>query len=239
MRARTSRLRRCLSYANITSTLALLIALGMGSAYAANQIAPKSVGAPQLRPGAVTADKIRKKAVTAPKIESQAIKQGKIANGAIVTAKIAAGAVGAEKIAGDAVTPEKIPNDSITGQKVNEGTLGQVPSADTANFATAAATSNPEAFAKIDAEGSVFPASSKGIGAVDVKQGLMPGIYCITVPGFTPRGAQVTPEFVGNGQVSVLIKFEGTASCPAPQVEVQTYNAGTRQKQPFFIVFYR
>ena len=59
-------IRARLTYANIVSTLALCVALGMGSAYAANQLAPKSVGAKQLRPGAVTAEKIRKNAVTAP-----------------------------------------------------------------------------------------------------------------------------------------------------------------------------
>lgn len=193
------RIRTHLTYANLVSTLALLIALGLGSAYAANQLGPKSVGARQLRPGAVTGP----------------------------------------KIAGGAVTPDKIPDNSLTGEKINEGSLAQVPSANAANFATTAETSNPETFAKVDAEGTVFPADSKGIGTADVKQGKFPGIYCIDVPGFSPRGAQATPEYVGNGQVSVLIKFGGTESCPAPQVAVRNYNAGSLQKGPFYVVFYR
>lgn len=232
-------LRKRLTYANVTSTLALFIALGMGSAYAANQLAPKSVGAKQLRPGAVTADKIRKNAVTAPKLESLAVKQGKIASGAIVAAKIAGGAVGAEKIANGSIVPEKIPDDSISGQKVNEATLSQVPSANTANFATTAATANPEAFAKVNAEGTVFPADSKGIGTADVKQGkAFPGIYCIAVP-FTPKGAQATAEYAAHNNVSIYVRLGGTENCPAPQAEVQTYNAGSPQKEPFFVVFYR
>jgi hypothetical protein len=233
------RLRAHLTYANVTATIALFIALGMGSAYAANQLAPKSVGAKQLRPGAVTADKIRKQAVTAPKIESLAVKQGKIAAAAVTAAKIQDGAITSAKIAGGAITPDKIPDDSLTGQKVNEATLGQVPSAATANFATSAETANPEAFAKVDAEGTTFPAFSKGIGTANVKQGLEPGIYCITVPGFVPRGAQVTPEYAANNSVSAFVKFGGTASCPYPQVEVQTYNAGSRQKEPFYFMAYR
>src|SRR4051812_10361565 len=162
-------MRRHLTYANVTATLALFIALGMGSAYAANRLAPKSVGERQLRPGAVTADKIRKNAVTAPKIKAQAVKQGKIANGAIVAAKIAAGAVDSSKIPAGAITPEKIPDDSLTGTKIEEATLSQVPSANTASFATNAGTANPEAFAKVDGEGTVFLAYSKGIGTADVK----------------------------------------------------------------------
>jgi hypothetical protein len=232
-------MRRHLTYANVTATLALAIALGMGSAYAANQLAPKSVGARQLRPGAVTADKIRKHAITAPKIEALAVKQGKIAGGAVTGDKIADGVVTSAKIANGAVTPEKIPDDSLTGVKVNESSLSQVPSAAHADQATVAETANPEAFAKVDQEGTVFPAFSKGIGTADVKQGALPGIYCISVPGFQPRGAQATPEFTSHGDVSVYVNVTGTEACPYPKTEVQTYNNAIRQKEPFFIVFYR
>lgn len=231
--------RERLTYANVTSTLALFVALGAGSAFAANQLAPKSVGERQLRPGAVTADKIRKNAVTAPKLKAQAVKQGKIANGAISTEKIASGVVTGAKIANGAISPDKIPNDSVSGEKINEGSLSQVPSANTANFATTAEVSNPEAFAKVDAEGTVFPANSRGIGTADVKQGKLAGIYCVNVPGFSPRGAQATPEYSAHNDVSVFVKFGGTESCPAPQVEVRTYSAGSPQKEPFYIVFYR
>jgi hypothetical protein len=234
-----SRLARHVTYANVTSTLALTVALTMGTAYAANQLAPKSVGAKQLRPGAVTADKIRKNAVTAPKIEAQAVKQGKIANGAVTGEKIVNGAIISAKIANGAVTPDKIPDDSLTGAKVSESTLGQVPNAKSAEFATVAETANPEAFARVDGEGTVFPASSKGIGTANVKQGLEPGIYCVEVPGFTPRGAQVTPEYAANTSVSAFVKFGGTPSCAYPKIEVQTYNAGSRQKEPFYFMAYR
>ena len=232
-------LRKHLTYANLTATLALFIALGMGSAYAAQQLAPKSVGAKQLRPGAITPDKIRKNAVTAPKIEALAVKQGKIANGAIVASKIENGAVSTEKIPNEAITPSKIPDNSLTGVKVNEGTLGQVPSANTANFATFAETSNPEAFAKVNEEGTVFTAYSKGIGVANVKQGPEDGIYCVTVPGFVPRGAQATPEYRTHADVSVYVRVGGTEDCPYPQVEVQTYNNGSRLEEPFYFVAYR
>jgi hypothetical protein len=233
------KLRRHLTYANLTATLALFIALGMGSAYAANQLASKSVGAKQLRPGAVTADKIRKHAVTAPKIEAAAVKQGKIANGAVTGEKIGDGVVGSSKIPSGAVTPDKIPDNSLTGMKIDEATLSQVPTAASATIATTAGTANPEAFAKVDGEGTVFLAYSKGIGTADVKQGPLPGIYCITVPTFQPRGAQATPEFTAHSDVSVYVNVTGTEACPFPKIEVQTYNNGSRQKEPFFIVFYR
>jgi hypothetical protein len=232
-------LSRHLTYANVVSTLALAVALGLGSAYAASQLGPKTVGAKQLRPGAVTADKIRKHAVTAPKLEALAVKKGKIANGAISAEKLAAGAVIASKLPNEVVSTEKIAADAVTGAKVNEASLGQVPSANLANFATTAATANPEAFAKVSAEGTVFPGDSKGIGTADVKQGKVSvGTYCIAVP-FLPKGAQVTPEYNGHNQVSAYVHFGGSIDCDASQAEVQTYSAGSHQKEPFFVVFYR
>jgi hypothetical protein len=232
-------LQKRLSYANVTSTIALVIALGMGSAYAASQLAPKSVGAKQLRPGAVTADKLRKNAVTAPKIESLAVKKGKIASGSVTAEKIAAGSITAEKLPSAVIDTGKIADDSVTGAKVNEASLSQVPNAAHADRSTFADSSNPEAFAKVDAEATVFPAFSKGIGTANVKQGLEPGIYCIEIPGFVPRGAQVTPEFAAHSDVSAFVKLEGTASCPYPKVEVQTYNNGARVKEPFYFMAYR
>jgi hypothetical protein len=233
-----NRLRSRVTYANVTSTLALFVALGMGSAYAASHLADKSVGARQLRPGAVTADKIRKSAVTAPKIEALAVKQGKIAGGAVTAAKIENGAIGAEKIAAGAVTPDKIPNDSLTGAKIDEASLTQVPSAATASFASVAETANPEAFAKVDGEGTVLPGNSKGIGTSDVNQSAEAGIYCINIPGFTPRGAQVTAEFTGNGAVNPFVKLGVTPACPSTEIEVQMRAPGLI-KAPFFIVVYR
>ena len=47
-----------LSYANVASTLALVVALS-GSAYAVTQLPAKSVGTPQLKDGAVTSKKVK------------------------------------------------------------------------------------------------------------------------------------------------------------------------------------
>jgi hypothetical protein len=210
----------------------------MGSAYAAQQLAPKSVGAKQLRPGAVTADKLRKQSVTAPKIESLAVNQGKIASGAITTEKIADGAITAAKLPASVIGSEKIADGSVTGEKVVESSLSQVPSAKNADHATFADSSNPEAFAKVGDEATVFPAFSKGIGTADVKNGPLPGIYCINVPGFVPKGVQVTPEFTSLSRVTALVTLS-SENCSYPKVEVRIYNNEQLIKQPFFFVAYR
>jgi hypothetical protein len=225
-----------LTYANVASTLALILALGGSGAYAIAQLPSKSVGARQLRPGAVTADKIRKHAVTAPKIEEGAVKGGKLANFAVREAKLAIASVSNQKLANSSVSTEKIAADAVTGAQLNESTLGQVPSANQANTATFAESANPVAFASVDQEGVIDPSLSKG--QISVKQGVEAGIYCVSVGGFAPRGAQVTPRYNGSGNLTAYATIGGTGSCAAPAVEVQTHNGGL-VKAPFYVVLYR
>jgi len=227
-----------LTYANVVSTLALFVAVSGAGAYAASNLPPKSVGEPELRPGAVTAEKLRKNAVIAPKIKALAVKQGKIANGAVSAAKLGNGAVGSEKLAEAAVTTSKLANGAVTGDKVDESSLGEVPSAAKADFATDAESANPVAFARVTAEGKVDAAFSKGIGEANVTP-KTPGVYCVSVPGFSPRGAQVTAESNVDPNVTAYAKVNGGSACVAPQVEVQTYSEGTSEKEPFYIVLYR
>jgi hypothetical protein len=232
------RARNRLTYANVVSTLALFSALSGGAAFAVSQLAPKSVGARQLRPGAVTADKIRKNAVTAPKLQALSVKNGKLAGGSVTAAKLASAAVTGEKVAAGAIGTDKLATDAVTGAKVDESSLGQVPSAARADFATAAESANPAAFAAVDQEGNVDVSLSKGIGPGDVTQGKEAGIYCVSVPGFSPRGAQVTLRYNGSGGVTAFVTIGGTGSCPAPEVEVQIHNGGL-VKAPFYIALYR
>ncbi len=212
-----SKLRKHLTYANLTATLALFIAVATGGAYAASQLAPKSVGEKQLRPGAVTADKIRKNAVTAPKITALAVKEGKLANGVVQTPKLSGQAVTNDKLASNSVTNDKLADGSVTGSKVDEASLGQVPSAKAADSATFAESANPAAFAAISQEGDVDSSLSKGIASANVKQGAEAGIYCVAVPSFAPQGAQVTPRYNGAGGVDAYVTIGGTGSCPSPR----------------------
>ena len=226
-----------LTYANVTSTVALFIALTGATAYAASKLPDKSVGEFQLRPGAVTAEKIRKAAVTAPKIKEGAIKQGKIANGSITAAKLTPGSVEGSSIVNGSISNEKIAPEAVTGDKALESTFSQVPSASRAEFATNAESGNPPAFARVSSEATIDSSLSKNIASV--KDGSLGGIYCITAQGFNPRGAQVTLHFSGEGDTTAYARIGGTADCPAPQVEVQTFDGGVRTKEPFYLELYR
>lgn len=225
------------SYANVVSTLALIVACTGTTAFAASKLADRSVGERQLRPGAVTASKIRKSAVTAPKIQAQAVKQGKIANGSVTAAKMATAAVGSSTLAESSVTSPKIANEAVTGEKAIESTFSQVPSAAEADVASFAESANPAAFGFVSKEAILDPNLSKGISGVT--EGSLAGVYCIAVSGFNPKGAQVTLRFPGAGMATAYAVIGGTVDCPAPQVEVQTFEAGVRTKAPFYVVAYR
>jgi hypothetical protein len=227
-----------LTYANVVATLALFVAVGGAGAYAANQLAPRSVGQRQLRPGAVTAEKLRKNSVIAPKIKALAVKQGKIANGAVSAAKLANGAVGGDKLGDGTVTNGKLADGAVTGDKVDESSLGQVPSAARADFATDAESANPAVFARVTAEGKVDGSFSKGISSANVTKKAS-GVYCIDVPGFNARGAQATGEVNVLDVVVVQVKVNPTSSCVAPQVEVVTYKNGSLFDETFYVALYR
>lgn len=90
--------RRRPSYADVASTLALVVALGGTSAYAATTLAKNSVGTAQIQDGAVTTAKLHATAVSAGKIAGRAVKTGKLANLAVTNAELAGGAVNSVKV---------------------------------------------------------------------------------------------------------------------------------------------
>jgi hypothetical protein len=78
-----------LTYANVMSTLFVLLALGAGTALAASQVLPKnSVGTKQLRSGAVTAAKLKRNAVTKVKIKNGAVDGSRIKDGSVTGSEI-------------------------------------------------------------------------------------------------------------------------------------------------------
>ena len=65
-------MRPKLTYANVVATLALFVAIGGASAFAASQLGKNTVGTKQLKNNAVSAAKIKNGAVTQAKISKAA-----------------------------------------------------------------------------------------------------------------------------------------------------------------------
>src|SRR3954454_5297898 len=87
------RSRARLTYANVTATLALFIALG-GGAYAVSKLPKNSVKSKQIKDGQVRNADLAAGAVSADKVAAGAIGADALAPAAVTGAAIAPGAIG-------------------------------------------------------------------------------------------------------------------------------------------------
>ena len=86
-------LRQRLTYANVVATLALILAIGGGTVYAASKIGKNDVKSKNIAKGAVKGSDLGKNAVTSPKLKDGTIVAGDIADGTIEANDIAAGVI--------------------------------------------------------------------------------------------------------------------------------------------------
>ena len=198
-----TRMRRHLSYANVASTLALIMALG-GTAYAGATLARNSVGSAQLKRGGVANSDIRNNAVTSAKIRNRAIRAADLAPGVVRV-----GATGPTGPAGPA---------GPTGATGPTGAQGEAGTA--------------AAFARVQADGNLlpalgdFPATSKNILSVSRAA---PGVYCVDL-AFRPASAMVALDnaafnTAANNSFSVSVATErgnNINPCTGTDARVQT-----------------
>jgi hypothetical protein len=103
-----ARLHAHLTYANVTATLALFVALG-GSSYAALNFPKNSIGTRQLKKGSVTA----------AKVANNAINGAKVKDGSLSGADIVAGSLGKVSSAGAADSATNATNASNANHALN------------------------------------------------------------------------------------------------------------------------
>jgi hypothetical protein len=107
-----------LTYANVTATIALLFAIGGGSAYAANTISSGDIVDGQVK----TVD-LGPAAVTNGKLADNAVGTGKIIDGAVTAAKLAQGSVGSTEVINNALTGADIDESSLNLPATTAGTF--------------------------------------------------------------------------------------------------------------------
>jgi hypothetical protein len=78
-----NRVRRALTFENVLVTVVAFVVLTGGTAFAAQQLGKKTVGAKQLKANAVTTAKIKKNAITAAKIRNGAIDAARVRDGSL------------------------------------------------------------------------------------------------------------------------------------------------------------
>jgi hypothetical protein len=115
-------LRRHLSYANVTASLALFVALG-GTGYAAVRVPRNGVGPAQIRRNAVTSSELRAGAVGASEIRSGAVGRSEIRTNGVGSSEIRRDGVGSSEIRRAAVSSDEIRNGRIAGVDLEAGAI--------------------------------------------------------------------------------------------------------------------
>ena len=121
-------IRPRLTFANVCSFLALLIALSTGGAYAANTISSSDivngeVKTKDLGKDAVTGKKLRNNAVHGQDLATDAVVGTKILDGSITLADLADGSVNSAKVAGDSLTSSDLATGSVGAAEVADGSI--------------------------------------------------------------------------------------------------------------------
>lgn len=225
-------IRKYASFANVTSLMALMVALG-GTAYAGVSLARNSVGSAQLKRGAVANSDIRGSAVTTGKVRNGSLRAVDFAPGQLPAG--ARGATGAQGPAGPAGSA------GPAGPAGADGADGENGTAD--------------AFARVQANGTLqpnvagFPAQNKGTFLISKGDGgAATGTYCFDLPS-RPASAVVSLDNADaaaadrNHVASVAIdRGEDLGDCPANRNDarvriVETDDAATPRDGRFFIWF--
>ncbi len=233
-----ARLVQHVTYANVASTLALVVALGTGTAYAANTIGSSDIidGAVKtvdLASGAATSGKIRDAGVGTADLGDGAVTSSKIADGSVTAAELAPEAVTGPAIGVGAVANSEIAADAVSSSKIAAGAVGSSEVADgslTANDIGTAAVGASEVadnaltFSDIAGGGSG--------GSVSLSQGAVANGRCnsynIAIAGGTAGDAVV---FSVRGPMQDGVFFYGSQVVDATTIRAQlcNFSGGTMQ----------
>jgi hypothetical protein len=113
-----ARIRRGLTFANVCSFLALMIALGTGTAYAANTVFSEDIVNGEVK----TVD-IHSQAVTTEKIAAEAVGGGKVLDGSLSAVDLATDAVGSDEIANESILANDIATNAVNATEVADNAI--------------------------------------------------------------------------------------------------------------------
>lgn len=147
------------TYANVTSSIALFVALG-GVSWAAATLPKNSVGSTQLKKNAVTSTKIKDGQVKAGELASKAVTNAKLADGAVTVGKLGEGSVTVGKLGEGAVTTGKLGDGSVTNGKLGDGAATTAKLAD--NAVNGAKLADGSVSGSDIANGAITPANLGG-----------------------------------------------------------------------------
>jgi hypothetical protein len=217
-----ARLRRRLTFANVTAALALFVALG-GTSYAAIELPANSVGSEQIRSGAVGTSEIR----------ASGVGRSEIATGAVRSGEIATGVVHGTEIASNSVGNVDMKKDAINSANVIDGSL---EAADLSDAAKAALANAPVYRAAVNTTGAAVAGNATGATRASA------GVYSVDF-GHDVSGcfSNATIAAVKNGTgtdapITGTISVEPGAASSSVIVRTATVPGGTPTDAPFHLV---
>jgi hypothetical protein len=154
-----ARLRRRLTFANVTSGLALFVALG-GTSYAAIALPDNSVGSSQIRRDAVGRSEIRPNGVRKWEIAHDAVGRSEILPSAVRAWEIRHDAVGPSELRRDAVRTDEIAKDAVTTDQIKDGSVNM----NKLDEATRAAIASGAFRATVNKAGAAAGGNAKAVG---------------------------------------------------------------------------
>jgi hypothetical protein len=179
--SRITRFRKRLSFANVTSALALFIALG-GTSYAAITLPANSVGRTQIRSSGVGQSEVAANAVGRSEIRHSGVGRSEIATGGVTQSEIAMNSVGPGEIRDGRISPADLSDDAKNAVAELKGVTFRVAATD----AGAATGGNAK---------SVSRTTDPGVYSVDLGQDVSACQVSATIAGAgaTPGLVTVTP----------------------------------------------
>ena len=111
-------LRRRLTFANVCSLLALVVALGTGSAYAAN-----TIGSSDIIDESIQSVDIKNGEVRQGDINDGGVTSHKIADGTVANSDIATGAIGSNSVLDESLTSSDLGTDSVGATEIADSSI--------------------------------------------------------------------------------------------------------------------
>ena len=117
------RVRSKLTFANVCSFLALLIAIGTGSAYAANTVFSSDIVNDEVYSADVRNDTLAGGGLAAVDLRSNAVGSAEIVNGGVRSADVQDGSLSGLDVAENSLSGNDITHESVGGGHIQNGTL--------------------------------------------------------------------------------------------------------------------
>jgi hypothetical protein len=183
-----TRARRRLSFANVTSAVALFVALG-GTSYAAITLPRNSVGSAQLRTHAVKKREVAKHAVGRWEIVPNGVARSEIRRDAVGPSEIRRDAVGPSEIRGNAVSSDEVADGTLQADDLSSAGKNALAAMNGVTFRVASTAAGAAAGGNAKA---IAHTANSGVYTVDLGQDVSACQYAATLGG-VKSGTAIEP----------------------------------------------